>query len=320
MHNSQGGVSMAYEFKLTGREIVSSERVNEGLLITDCIGCHQGTNTGSNLVPFVLQITEPTYGATGTEGNTLAGGNFYWVSTANHRAGHNVAGISVPDDLLNGKPPGGEITGVQLTCAGTSGCHGKSSVSTSTQSIMGGHHGKDRTIGWQDGTTVAKSYRFLDGIKGLEDSDYEFQPNYSAHNMYFGLNGGSALQPTTGTISNFCARCHGNFHSSSTATAGVWLRHPVDFDMSGAVSSTEYATYNGGGTNNYSVVSPVATNNSMDTPISTVTPGQKNAIVMCLSCHRAHGTPYNAIVRWDYQKWPQAGGYNGCKVCHSTKD
>ncbi len=328
MHNSQGGSPMA--FRMSGGSKVYGGLVNEGLLNTDCIGCHQGANV-SGSVPFVFDTSVPNYGLTGTEAGTttLAGGNFHWVSMGAERTGHNVSGITPLDSVHGVTPPGGVAMGGQITCGGILGCHGSSSAATPTQAIMGGHHGKDMTA-WQDGTSVAKSYRFLNGVQGMEDNSFELQPTQSKHNKYYGKNRVSETDLAAGTISSHCARCHGNFHNGSgkiafgTFGAGVWLRHPVDFDMSRAISSTEYVTYNNGtGTGNpYSVVSPVATA-STSTSVNTtvdVSTSANNAIVMCLSCHRAHGTPYDAILRWDYKKWPQAGGYNGCAVCHTTKD
>lgn len=328
MHNSQGGSPMAYT--LSGGSKVYGARVNEGLLNTDCIGCHQGANVGGPR-PFVLDTGAPNYGLTGTEAGTttLAGGNFHWVSLGAERTGHNVSGITSPDAAHGVTPPGGAAMAGQLTCAGTLGCHGSSSVATPTQAIMGGHHGKDITA-WQDGTSVAKSYRFLNGIQGLEDSLFEFRPTANRHNKYYGKTRVSETDLAAGSISSLCARCHGNFHNGSgkmaagSFGAGVWLRHPVDFDMSRAVSSTEYTTYNAGtGTANpYSVVVPVGTA-STSTEVNTsvdIATSANNAVVMCLSCHRAHGTPYDAILRWDYKKWPQADGYNGCAICHTSKD
>lgn len=327
MHNSQGGAPMAYTLSSTGTKVYGS-RVNEGLLNTDCIGCHQGTNVGGSL-PFVFDVGAPNYGATGTEAatTTLAGGNFYWVSQGEERTGHNVSGITPQDTAHGFTPPGGAAMDGQITCAGTLGCHGNSSSATQAQAIMGGHHGKDIT-GWQDGTSVAKSYRFIFPIQGLEDPDFEFQPTQSQHNKYYGVDRSSETNLAAGSISSHCARCHGDFHNGTNKIAagsfgaGVWLRHPIDFDMSRAASSTEYTTYNnGGGTANpYSVISPVATASTSAGVNTSVYSSTDDAIVMCLSCHRAHGTPYDAIMRWDYKKWPQADGYNGCAVCHTSKN
>ncbi|MBW2109813.1 MAG: hypothetical protein JRI36_14300, partial [Deltaproteobacteria bacterium] len=74
---------------------------NVALLAADtstnpCLGCHQAAsgvqNDGSNSIPYVHQADDPTYGATGTTGNTLAGGSFYYVAQSGGAAdvkGHN---------------------------------------------------------------------------------------------------------------------------------------------------------------------------------------------------------------------------------------
>ncbi|MGV1100005.1 cytochrome c3 family protein [Thiovibrio sp. JS02] len=326
MHNSQDGAPMAYVISKTGAKTMVTA-VNAALLTTDCVGCHQGTNSGGG-VPYVLDTQGPSYGTTGTEGNTLAGGNFYWVSLGQDRVGHNIADITLADQKHGFVPPGGESLGAQITCAGTYGCHGSAAEANPTVAILGSHHGNNMSA-YKDGTSIADSYRFLDGVKGLEDQDYEYQPTDTAHNKYYGEDRNFETEEAVGSISNHCARCHGDFHNGSGKMAsgsfldGVWLRHPVDFDMSRAASGTEYEAYNGGGgsNNTYSVITPVASSDTSTTVNSTVniSTDSNNAIVMCLSCHRAHGTPYDAILRWDYKKWP-AAGHNGCAVCHTAKD
>jgi hypothetical protein len=339
MHNSQAGASMAYTLDRSSNfDKADASTPNSALLNTDCIGCHAGTNTENGLVPFVLDISPggPEYGktGTGTGTNTLAGGNFYWVSVlGNDRKGHNVAGLADLDSLT---PPGStsDLT-KQLTCAGTNGCHGSQDFTNQTLAIWGGHHNNDMTE-WKNGDTIAKSYRFLDGVQGFGDTNYEYQPNSSQHNKYYGINSPGNITLTDGTISNHCGRCHNNFHNnSSQISAGVvgnnvWIRHPTDFDMSSAKSSSEYASYNyiEGTGNPYSVISPVATSNKNTNIFNTlyVSPGT-DAIVMCLSCHRAHGSLFDGILRWDYKNWPATGIttatgdlITGCNICHTTKD
>jgi len=320
MHNSQAGVS-----------VVDAGGPIPCLLNSDCIGCHTGINDGNNTTPYVYHEMEPTYGTTGTEADTLAGGNFYWVGM-NDRKGHNVAEIDNLDSPLGNTPPGSvdgvSLVGEQLTCAGINGCHGDRTVDSPYKAMSGGHHNNDMTV-WKNGTTLTLSYRFLDGVKGLEDPDYEYHPTDQHHNKYYGEDRTAETDSAEGTVSSLCRQCHGDFHSGSgeiasgTFGAGVWLRHPTDFDMAGATTSSEYSGYNGGtGTGNqYSVVSPVATDDTTNTLNTTVTISSQagDAIVMCLSCHRAHGTPNDAILRWDYKGWP-AGGYNGCVICHTTKN
>jgi cytochrome c553 len=299
---------------------------NDALLTTNCIGCHQGNNGTSDLsTPYVLQTSVPTYSATGTEADTttLAGGNFYWVSSGNEAMGHNVSGIAAPDSRLGNIPPGGTDLGTQLKCAGTAGCHGDVGESGEIRSMLRSHHGNDMNS-WKDGSTLAKSFRFLYSVQGWEDLQYEYRPESNRHNKYYGIDRTLETQDAAGSISSLCARCHGDYHQGAGniaslpfGTSGVWLRHPTDFDMGRATSSDEYASYN---TNNtYSVISPVATANTEEVMNSTVYAAADDAIVMCLSCHRAHGTPYKAILRWNYKAWP-ASGYNGCAVCHTAKD
>lgn len=327
MHNSQNGQPMAFSLNssLTPTPQTSP---NGALLNTDCIGCHEGTNSGGT-TPYVLDTSGPNYGATGTTGDTLAGGNFYWVSL-NERTGHNVAGLP-NTDTVHGNTPPGSITALssQLTCAGVVGCHGSTTQSNQTLAVFGSHHNNNKTI-WNDGLTTATSYRFIDGVLGVESSNYEYQPTSANHNKYYGVDRNSEAD-VSGTISSHCARCHNNFHngnaqiSAGVVSNNVWLRHPTDFDMSKAsLENSEYTFYNGGtGTSNpYSVVTPVATDDYNNTAINSVVydPAKTNdAIVMCLSCHRSHGTPYNSILRWDYKNWP-GSGTNGCAICHTAKN
>jgi hypothetical protein len=316
MHNSQGGASVVATGPIAG------------LLGDDCKGCHTGFNQTTSTMPYVLSGSAPTYSTTGTEvtTTTLAGGNFYWVQS-DDRVGHNVAEVAGADSTLGNTPPGGSALSSQLKCSGTNGCHGVRTEADPYKAVLGAHHNNSDTTEWRDGSTLAESYRFLDGVKGLEDPDCEFRPTADSHNKYYGVDRGSETTNNTGTISSLCAQCHNDFHNGSgeiasgSFGAGVWLRHPTDFDMSRASTSNEYDSYNGGGgsDNPYSVISPVATADTSSDFNSTVYSSTDDAILMCMSCHRAHGTPYDAILRWDYKSWP-GGGYYGCGICHTVKD
>jgi len=345
MHNSQDGSAVAYDVSGT-----LTATPNAKLLIyATCLGCHTGTNGDGKNIPYVLTTTGINYGVsadvgTGTEGsaNTLAGGNFYWVES-DDAVGHNVQGLTNSSDGNLTTPPGfstsfsanGAVDSSwaagELTCAGTNGCHGEhhdgtNPITDQFQAVNGGHHGDDSTI---DGSTVTKSYRFLYGIIGFEDSDWEYRPTSTTHNQYHGDARGSTGAPPsdTSTISYLCAECHGNFHAGSgslatgTTAASPWWRHPVDFDLSDATGS-EYANY-GGASHTYQVVTPVAsdlgtsvTNTGTTTDLGSVLSTGSDAIVTCISCHRAHGTPHYKMMRWDY-----AGGIGGdCDNCHTTKN
>jgi hypothetical protein len=300
MHNSQDGVSM-----------VASGVAGEGLLNSSCIGCHTGTNSGTSMSnnepPYVFYEapTIPTYDPTCTTCDTLAGGNFYWVATGTDRKGHNVDIPGISDDVLFGASGTEFVPGTsgnmanQLTCAGVDGCHGNGS-GIDIDSLMPAHHViDDSTVG----DSVANSFRFLSGIIGFEDTDWEYTVSPTDnHNQYKGIIGGGA-----GTMTSFCVSCHGDFHDGDVSSP--FLRHPTDVSMPG---SGEYDVYD-----SYNPISPVA---SIDiSAILSDAQPPNNRIVSCISCHRAHGTPYDAILRWDYKAWP-AGGYNGCAECHSIKN
>lgn len=319
MHNSQDN------FLVTEGGVT-----NPALLISDCVGCHTGQNTGLNTTPYVFSTTSPDYKTTGTEAgsNTLAGGNFYWVTNLGDRRGHNVQGIAAIDQMLSGPPGGDGSFSGQLSCAGTMGCHGNRNISGQILAVKGSHHSKNHQV-WQAGTQLTNSYRMIDTIQGFGSLDYEYQPTDGKHNKYYGVDRSSEQEAPPGTISSHCAQCHQYYHNGSTSLdpgnsfgAGVWLRHPVDYDMSSAASSTEYQLYNNSesqGNNPYSVVAPLATSHISEDLNTTVFTRENDAIVMCLSCHRAHGSPYAGSMRWDYRGWP-ASGYNGCAVCHTSKD
>lgn len=332
---------MVYESDRTSAMNVTTPQVSL-LRYQSCLGCHMGPNTGSNYTPYVTNTTVD-YGASryGIDGDTLAGGSFYWATT-DETKGHNPVGIGSPSLLTT--PPGfsdafdanGSLSSGaaawsgSLTCAGTNGCHGRhddgaTPITDPFAAIAGSHHGSDATI---DGLTVASSYRFLFKIKGIEDDDWEFTNSPSDHNAYYAEPRTNDTAPSSATISYLCAECHGNFHSGAgTEGATVddsarspWIRHPTDFDMNSLAATSEYYGY-GGATNAYDVVAPVGTNDASGaqsdyTVKSRVLQGAGDAIVTCLSCHRAHGAPYYKSMRWDYTN--SVGG--DCARCHTSKN
>jgi predicted CXXCH cytochrome family protein len=298
----------------------------EALLTTDCVGCHMGTNAGGT-IPFVFSADAPMYGMSGTaaDTNTLAGGNFYWVAQAGGNSqGHNVAGLVAGDTELSAPPgfsggraaadgstPGGGSwpPGQQVTCAGIYGCHGNHSESSLAAAVRGGHHKGVGGAITAPAASPAGGFRMLVGVAGYEDVDWEFRPTASAHNQYKGGGGGA----DNSTISSLCARCHGQFHSAS-GSGSPWMRHPVDYDMGATAATSDYRSYGGAGINAYRPDTPVA---SVDVSrVVTNVAFAGDTIVTCVSCHRAHGSPYHKMMRWDY-----AGNIGtGCAACHTSKD
>lgn len=344
MHNSRGGSPMAESYDATTKTWTWQSTPYSSLLRNGCIGCHYGTNSaGSNRPRVLARVGAPTT-------TSLAGGDFYWVSQGADNTGHNVAGLTTVDSILGTTPPGGTDLGTQLTCASTTGCHGTQDTTDEIASIAGGHHGDGGTLLTDTSkrfvagstTDMSNAFRMLSGVIGIEDDNWEFgattaDDGTTNHNQYYGVDRAADGAPAAGSISSLCANCHGEFHTGAISADGSmsspWVRHPTDFDMARA-TGTEYASYNGGdGTNPapYSLIAPVASNTITGADADllanvNVTNGSADgsAIVTCLSCHRAHGSPYADLLRWDYtgSMEPSHTGPNntGCFICHTTKD
>jgi hypothetical protein len=329
MHNSQNGVPVA-----TDDSGAFTTTPHGNLLISTCIGCHRGTtqSNGSASIPIIYSSSAPTALFT----NTYAGGNFKWADTADgayYPYGHNVKGLSPAADNTAMYPPpgyGGTITtwtaSEQLTCAGTYGCHGNRGADGLTtddyEATKGAHHADDTTI---DGLTVGTSFRFLLGVLGTEmntaPNKWAYNMGNDTHNEYKGLttpapNVSDTSPGTGGSISGLCAECHGNFHSqpdraTATGTTSPWLRHPTDILLNTGGEVTDYNTPD----DTYNIVTPVA-RQSPSTPSSTVT--ESSDVVMCLSCHVAHASPYKDLLRFAYDDAMTITG-GSCLTCHTAK-
>ena len=104
-------------------------------------------------------------------------------------------------------------------------------------------------------------------------------------------------------MSRFCGACHGSFYGSwNSRGAAGWVKHPVEI----AVSSAKNADFD-----LWTQVSDRVTR-------AEIPSGDPNnptgARVFCLTCHRAHASPYRDAMRWDYGK--DAGG---CLECHAFR-
>ncbi len=344
MHNSQNNNPMTFN---------NSTTTYRALTRGGCVECHTGTNPNSEHIPKVYSTTAPSYTfGDGITRATLAGGNFYWVTT-DDTTGHNVKNIAGIDSNLGVVPPGYNSnyalsagrpatwdTSYQLSCAGTYGCHGDPSKSDDFAAISGAHHNNVDCNGTNcDGTTVYKSYRFLLGVKGLEDTPsttgstfgWELNPDTTHHNGYYAVDDPTDADGdyNKGSINWLCAECHGNFHGINTGSgSSPWLRHPTDYDMNNVIGK-EYGNYPNitlfsgkmGVTALHDYFADVPVGNTDGTLKSSVLNAAGDAIVLCISCHRAHGSPYPDLLRWDYTACT-AGSQNancGCFACHTSK-
>jgi hypothetical protein len=324
MHNSQGGIHMILNTDIDGTSGGAHGGGYPSLTRGSCVGCHTGTNSGGSR-PFVYNTSEPTYGT-----DTLAGGNFYWA-IANDAKGHNVKGIpGMTADTLS------EAPGNPYTCANS--CHlSLFNAQESGVALITGcqgchlepkHHAPQQAVGAP--ALAANGYfRFLSGhqsgtgfgVEGIEDADWQYTKGATDHNEYLGHVGdhenAAGFYNLNNTMTAYCCGCHGNFHwqRDGAGASANWIRHPSDAVLPNTGEYTDYTTYDPG--------VPVARPN-LGTIADTGLVANNADMVMCLSCHRAHGSPNDDMLRWDYSGMVAGNGGaatgTGCFKCHSEKD
>lgn len=340
MHNSQNGTNMA-----------GNGGPNPVLLMNTCLGCHTTPGNIPSGGPGELVLTKVPGVTTGSQPiSVLAGGTFFCTTGGGAGVdfmGHNVDWVAPQDLAAFGLTPPGWINAykgdernapagpwaTQLRCAGTYGCHGNRSVLDPYGAVAGAHHSNVKRVADVAATSVGSSFRFLNHVTGREDADYQKTTGIGDHNWY---KGAANVDNDNTTVSFLCATCHGNFHQRGLGTVypdGInnvvgglspWIRHPTDILLPQA--TTEYNNYNPE-TNGYVDQAPVGYT------IPAV-PARAQAVVLCISCHRAHGNcdtatggadnaQYHDLLRFPYDtQLAGAGGVGtgpGCITCHNTK-
>jgi cytochrome c553 len=333
MHNSQNNSAMNFDLSTTPNPI---------LLRGTCLGCHAQARNTRIVDGYVPQVRH-------TDGTgDLAGGNFGYMfgspardatdsgATASSVA-HNVWDFGVIEATLTVPPGDKNSTGIvaggsggqNLTCAGQWGCHGMRGTSGSMLGISGSHHNNaigsiSVAMATNAEPNAGRSYRFLKGVAGYEDSTWQDVTSTTEHNVYYGVVFGSSVEgnattPGAATISGLCAECHGLYHGPGTPE---WLRHPTDAILPSTAGS-EYNSYEGAnGSLTYDTRAPVGKPaNPPVSPVAAVVPGTD--VVVCLSCHSAHATANADILKWNYEDIVTGRGTSDltrCFVCHTQKD
>ena len=295
MHNSQDGTT----------PLGGSATPQGHLTLSSCIGCHSGTGVGD------APLVDGTYNT-----DSCAGGTFNPSGTAADTMIHNVAfnaltGLDTDTAFSGGLAPGastglnlgsGSTDADNLVCAGANGCHGDTTAGKDNDAgIQGFHHGTKP--GWRF-LQAASDHDAIDGI-GASDYEVAMSDGWTSgdpHNVYKSGDNG---------INTLCANCHPNFHGTgNTQASGNWIRHPTDNAITALADSNniveDYRDH------------PFA----FDTPAAgDYTIATAGANVACVSCHRAHGSDYPDILRWDYAL--QSAGSTtvsyGCLGCHTAQ-
>lgn len=304
MHYSQGGESSMYE----------SGGPFPALLTGGCIGCHttdvSDPRHDTNNTPYVMSSSNGF-----SDTNCLAGGFFPAPMVAGNNDNNHHGVMSSNTSAPAGFDSSGTFTNYSgatdgLGCAGTNGCHGNQTDLSDMDAISGGHH--------KTSTTYRMLYVGTDTVCGDPAADYEeviiaspgTTVDLDGDDQNVNIYSAGTVLGTEATISELCGKCHGVFHGAGTTTDGEWIRHPSDealptgWEMGGAY------TFNG----------MDAKNNPFGFDNAEYTAGTTPTQVTCLSCHRAHGTANDDLLRWAYSTQSAGGGNDyGCLGCHDAQ-
>ena len=113
-------------------------------------------------------------------------------------------------------------------------------------------------------------------------------------------------------MSEWCANCHNSMLSQSYVSGTPGHPHPAGAIISNATILSNYNAYvksgDMSGTQGYTSLVPVEegaaatyaslASDATNTPGIGYTTAQAGAVVMCLSCHRAHATAFDSMIRW----------------------
>lgn len=299
MHDSQNGVGD-----------IGSPGQQPYLTLFSCLACH--TSGGAANAPKI----DGTNAASGTGSGVLsdAGGD-YDATVGDKATRHDLLAADVFDMVPPGYVTAGGLTWTnqKVTCEGTYGCHGKHGTSPDL-GVHGMHHGTSTAFRWLYAQTQNTGAAGT-AVNGLESTTWEAGgATQTNHNVYD--------SDSTDSVSIFCANCHGIFHdAANTGSSSPFTRHPTDEEAvianidgagftptSAEIDETPFAF-----TTAQITAGMVTTDNTTGTAYTSA-----NGKAMCLSCHRAHGTAYKDILRFNYSDMNAGNTTNnhGCETCH----
>jgi hypothetical protein len=310
-----------------------------------CLNCHFGPGGANSASVF------------SADGSAMTpGGDFYWLNktftwsggeSLADSHGHNVVALDfgLSQDLRLAESPGGNYRSENLSCISCHDPHGKTGGGTRSGALPVSASGSYGEL--PGGVSVTGSYRLLgdshykgggaaaaDGYQFFHDAPVARQNTLKR----FGESDGSHVDYGTG-MSEWCGNCHGAILQDSHLGAGSFA-HPggsnvmlssETVSMYDAYINTGDLTANGTGTGDaataYLQFVPFERGTSdprLLDPSSTKGP-DTNSTIMCLTCHRAHGSAFRSAGRWDFDAallaeshpGPGDGGVSGNDVLNS---
>jgi hypothetical protein len=281
MHNSQDG-----ELVDSAHPAGNAYLLNNGNASDTCLRCHAD------------------YGQFADGFGYGAGGDFAWVTktfsweghsgtdySEGHTHGHNVVSpaYGIEQDPVLGTAPGGDFLSQYLTCTSCHDPHGNTNFrflygSAGNGPIYDGNH-----YGFSADAPLAMGNSRRTNVAG---SRAEPETD-AAHTVY------------KSGMSQWCANCHDQMHAGNTTN----YVHPTGEDMGSSIAAVYNAyissdqTTGGDPASAYRGLVPFE---DVDVDLATVdtynyTAGPAPADqVACVTCHRAHASPFEDAGRWDF--------------------
>lgn len=231
------------------------------------------------------------------------GGDFYWLTrtftwttpwgtvetSAGASHGHNVANrvFSIVTDPVLATSPGGNFLSSELGCTSCHDPHGNANFRMLYGAALGPAYVGDTRYGFSAEAPLAR------GTEGPTTVGGGGNETDSRHTVY------------KSGMSEWCANCHGGMHVND----GSLFVHPAGLPLGGAIAE-QYNRYistsdpDGGDiSTSYAGLVPFE---DIDIELGLVDPANATTgpddadQVMCLTCHRAHASPFADAGRWDF--------------------
>jgi hypothetical protein len=328
MHNSLGGVAV-----ISGRTVSVA---NSGLLkgqdqSSTCLACHASADT----IPEGYHILTLPFSRTTLPVEMTPGGDFTWLAkdfiwipgsggtigySFGYQHGHNVIAddFGLTQDGRLSVAPGGTYSAAQLSCISCHDPHGKTRImnTAGTQSTTGkpirtsGSYGEEPNS-W----SAVGTYRLLGGV-GYRPRSNPASPAFTQPAMFAAVNSNynrtenvSNTRVAYGSYSSeWCANCH-NAMLREHGNLPNGFGHPVGRTLDSGIAAT-YNAYvktgdmTGSSATSYSSLVPfqngsLARNSALFTFTSSTTGPSSTDRVTCFTCHRAHASGWNSILRWN---------------------
>ncbi len=272
MHNSQDGLLVDPDSPTGNAYLLIDETPSD-----TCLSCHAA------------------YGQMSVDGSTRGpGGDFYWLTQTftwsahghdyhsyGREHGHNVIapGYGVGEEPTITEAPGGTYDPSYLGCNSCHDPHGNENF----RLLYGTGDTADNYPAGYNFTYPAPTAEGNSRRTNIGDSGEEIHGQHTAY-----ISG----------MSDWCANCHEDMHSGMTSN----MVHPTDADIGTDISGTynAYVTTGDFTSGDYlTAYLPLVPFEDSANTTSSTTGTTGSSVVMCLTCHRAHASPYRDATRWD---------------------